>query len=83
MTDKTLHYRKANPAYKGKNGFFDKAVPSSSLISTEPEVAMQIDGFPDRKSEAESKKAKRLRDLVENHRKIDEILDGRGSDFPG
>lgn len=83
MTDRTPHYRKANPSYKGKNGFFDKAVPGSSLTSTESEDAMQIDGLPDPKTAAESKEAKRMRDLVENHRKIDEILDGRGSDFPG
>ena len=80
MTDKAHVRPRLNPAYKGKNGFFDRATTSKTS-----EDAMDVDGrdYDNRKLSSESNGAGRIRKLIENHRKVDEVLEGRGSYFPG
>ena len=67
--------RKANPAYKGKNAYLDISLQDVPLESVPQGAAV--------KPADKLKKAKTIRDAVDIHRSVEDMLQIKGSYFPG
>lgn len=83
MSEPAYTRRKFNPAYHGKNGFISHVV--EPVVDTQADDAMQVDHPRDDTQQklAAQKKERKLRDAIEKHRQVDEVLEARGSYFPG
>ena len=81
MPDTTSTYRKPDPKYLGKNGYFDHIIQLPAEDAAKD--AMQIDGGANGKQREEHRKQRKLRDAIERHVEADEALDAKGIYFPG